>query len=58
MFEIKIILISKSEALLGALIDQGEFEVKEGTWIPFTRLRLGLVFITFDFIKFQTKPSI
>lgn len=58
MFEIKIIFISKSEALLGMLIDQGEFEVKEGTWIPFTRLRLGLIFVTFDFIKFQAKSSI
>lgn len=58
MFEIKIILASKSETLLGLMIDQGEFEVKEGTWVPYTRLRLGLIFITFDFIKFQSTSSI
>lgn len=54
MFEIKITLVSKSECLFGVLVDQGEFEIKHETWRPFTRLRIGLVFLTLDFIKFST----
>jgi len=54
MFEIKITLVSKSECLLGVLVDQGELEVKHKNWVPFIRLRLGLAFLTIEFIKFST----
>ena len=57
MFEVKITLISKSECLLGLFIDQGELEGKKDIWIPFTRLRVGLVFLIVDFIKISTKPT-
>lgn len=49
MFELRIGLISKSEILCGVLIDTGEVEVKKDTWVNFTRLRLGLIFIILDF---------
>lgn len=58
MFEIKITFVSKSECLFGILVDQGEFEVKTEVWVPFTRLRLGLVFLTLDLIKFSKTPTI
>jgi hypothetical protein len=48
MFEFKLTLISKSEVLFGVMVDTGEVEVKKNTWLPFTRLRLGLIFITLD----------
>lgn len=57
MFEVKITLISKSECLLGLFIDQGELEGKKDIWLPFTRLRVGLVFLIVDFIKISTKPT-
>lgn len=57
MFEIKIILVSKSESLLGIMMDQGEFEVKPNAWVPFTRLRVGLLFLTFDFIKYDASTT-
>jgi len=54
MFEIKIILVSKSECLFGVLVDQGELEVQHKTWVPYTRFRLGLIFLTIEFIKFSS----
>ena len=57
MFEVKITLVSKSECLLGLLVDQGELEGKKDIWIPFTRLRVGLIFLMIDFIKLSTRPT-
>lgn len=57
MFEIKITLVSKSESLLGMMLDQGEFEVRQDLWVPFTRLRIGLIFLTIDFVKFLGKTT-
>jgi len=57
MFELKITLASKSECLLGLFIDQGELEGKKDIWIPFTRLRIGLIFLIVDFIKMSTRPT-
>lgn len=50
MFEFKIVLFSKAESLLGIYFDQGEFEKAPAKWVPFTRIRLGLIFLTLDFI--------
>lgn len=55
MFELKIVLISQSECLLGLFFDQGECEIKEGTWVPFTRFRIGLLFGTIHFSWFSKK---
>lgn len=54
MFEFKITAVSKAESLLGLMFDQGEYQSKE-KWIPFTRLRLGLIILTFDFVWYSTK---
>lgn len=53
MFEIKIVLFSKAESLLGLYLDQGEFEKGDSNWTPFTRFRIGLIFFTIDFINFK-----
>lgn len=55
MLEIKMTVVSKSESLLGLMFDQGEHEIKEKKWIPFTRIRLGLIFLTLDFIWYSSK---
>ena len=54
MFEFKITAISKSESLLGFMFDQGDYQTKE-KWIPFTRIRLGVIFLTLDFVWYTTK---
>jgi uncharacterized membrane protein (UPF0127 family) len=54
MFELKITAISKSESLFGIMFDQGEYQNKQ-RWIPFTRIRLGIIFLTFDFVWYSTK---
>ena len=53
MFEIKIVLFSKAESLLGLYLDQGEFEKGDNNWTPFTRFRIGLIFFTIDFISLK-----
>jgi hypothetical protein len=55
MFELKVTLISKSESLLGFLFDQGEFELVEDTWVPFTRLRIGIIFAIVDVTYYKRK---
>lgn len=55
MFEIKVVLISHSEILLGTMLDTGEMETESGNWIKFTRLRLGFIFFTVDFTHFTKK---
>jgi hypothetical protein len=52
MIEIKITVVSKSESLLGIMFDQGEHEVNE-RWLPFTRVRLGVIFLTLDFMWYH-----
>lgn len=54
MFEFKITAVSKSESLLGVMFDQGEYQTKE-KWIPFTRIRLGLIFLTLYFVWYSAK---
>ena len=54
MFELKITIISKSESLLGVMFEQGEYQLDEN-WIPFTRMRVGIIFITFDLTWFSKK---
>jgi hypothetical protein len=46
-------VISKSESLLGISFDQGEYQSKNSNWVPFTRLRLGVIFLTLDFIYYS-----
>jgi hypothetical protein len=53
MTEITIVFISKSEVLLGAMIDTGEVEVEKDRWVKFSRLRLGLFFLTLNFTWFS-----
>lgn len=53
MFEFKISILSKDECLLGLMFDQGEYNHKE-KWIPFTRFRVGLLFMNLDFTYFHT----
>ena len=55
MLELKITLISKSECLLGLFFDQGEYEIVEDTWVPFTRLRIGLIFAMVDLTWYHKK---
>jgi hypothetical protein len=55
MLEIKMTAVSKSETLLGIMFDQGEHEIQKGNWIPFTRVRLGVIFLTLDFMWYS-KP--
>jgi hypothetical protein len=49
MLEVKVTLVSKTEILCGVIVDTGEVEIKDNKWVSFTRLRLGLIFITLDF---------
>lgn len=51
MIEFKIVFLSKSEIILGLHFDQGEYEKAPNVWKPFNRLRVGLLFLTFDFMK-------
>jgi hypothetical protein len=53
MLEIKVTLVSKSESLLGIMFDQGEHEIKKQTWMPFTRIRLGIIFLTLDLMWYH-----
>lgn len=53
MFEIRITLVSKAETLLGIMIDQGECQQGDDNWTPFIRVRIGLIFLTLDFLKFS-----
>lgn len=46
--QISISLLSKNETLLGLMMDQGEHERAEKVWVPFTRLKLGFIFLTLD----------
>lgn len=55
MTQLSLSFFSKSEALLGMMIDQGEYEIKKDTWIPFTRLRIGLIMCTIDIAWYKTK---
>lgn len=50
MLEFKITAVSKSESLLGLMFDQGEYEIREKKWVPFTRIRIGIIFLTLDFV--------
>ena len=52
MLEFKIVLFSKAESLLGLSFDQGEFE-KGPNWVPFSRIKIGCVFVSFDFIYYH-----
>lgn len=54
MFEFKLSFISKSECLLGVFFDQGEYQKRSsGEWLPFTRVRLGVLFLTLDFMWYS-----
>jgi hypothetical protein len=53
MFEFEIRLFNKAESLLGVMIDQGDYQKKDGEWIEFIRFRIGFIFINFDFVKYQ-----
>ena len=53
MLEIKMTAVSKSESLLGIMFDQGEHEIKERKWVSFTRIRLGIIFLTLDFMWYH-----
>lgn len=53
MLEIKMTVVSKSESLLGLMFDQGEHEIKERKWVSFTRIRLGIIFLTLDFMWYH-----
>lgn len=53
MLEVKMTAISKSESLLGVMFDQGEHEIKKDKWLPFTRIRLGCIFLTLDFLWYH-----
>ena len=51
MIEFKIVFLSKSEIILGLHFDQGEYEKASNNWKPFSRLRIGFIFFTFDFMR-------
>ena len=53
MLEFKIVIFSKAESLLGIYFDQGEFEKGDNKWHPYSRFRLGFLFISFDLIYFH-----
>ena len=57
MLEVRMTLISKSESLLGILFDQGEYEVAETVWVPFTRIRIGLIFAMLDVMWYHKKGA-
>ena len=48
MLEVKLVLMSRSESLLGIFFDQGEYEKGDSKWRPFTRFRFGFIFATLD----------
>jgi hypothetical protein len=54
MFQIKMTAVSKHESLIGLMFDQGEYNIKE-IWHPYTRLRLGFIFLTLDFMWVTNK---
>lgn len=54
MLEVKITAISRSESLFGIMFDQGEHEYKKEVWIPFTRIRIGIIFLTLDLVWYTT----
>jgi hypothetical protein len=51
--QISLALLSKNETLLGLMMDQGEYERTKEVWVPFTRLRLGLIFLTLDLMWYH-----
>lgn len=53
--EISLSLLSKNETLLGLMMDQGEYERTKEVWTPFTRIRLGIIFLTLDVMWYHTK---
>lgn len=53
--EISLSLLSKNETLLGLMMDQGEYERTKEVWTPFTRIRLGFIFLTLDVMWYHTK---
>lgn len=57
MFEIRITLVSKAESLLGIMIDQGECQHGDDKWIPFVRVRVGIIFLTLDIVKLSTEKN-
>lgn len=52
MLEIRITAVSRSESLLGLMFDQGDHEVNQ-KWMPFSRIRLGFIFLTLDFMWYH-----
>jgi hypothetical protein len=52
MIQFKIIFLSKSEIICGLHFDQGEYEKAPDDWKPFNRIRVGLLFLTLEFMKF------
>ncbi len=52
MLEMSVTFFSKAESLLGMAIDQGDCQNKEGKWIPFSRIRIGFIFLTIEFLWF------
>ena len=53
MFEMRLIFIERSESLLGVMFDQGERELSNGKWVPFTRLRFGVILLTLELAWYQ-----
>jgi hypothetical protein len=51
--QISLALLSKNETLLGLMMDQGEYERTKEVWVPFTRLRLGFIFLTLDLMWYH-----
>jgi hypothetical protein len=49
MLEVKVVLVSKSEMIIGVVIDTGDVAISDDKWVKFSRLRLGLLLITLDF---------
>jgi hypothetical protein len=46
--QISLALLSKNETLFGLMVDQGEYERTKEVWVPFSRLRIGFIFLTLD----------
>jgi|LauGreDrversion4_2_1035121.scaffolds.fasta_scaffold20908_8 hypothetical protein len=57
MIDITITLLSKNEIIAGITFDQGEYEKKPDTWVGFSRIRIGLIFIIIDFMKFHKEEE-
>lgn len=53
MTEIVISFLSKNEIIAGLTFDQGEYERKPNEWTEFSRLRIGLIFIIIDIIRYH-----